>query len=87
MTNTAKYDDLYYTQFSRIVESIVKGNVPSMRYIDQTVYKLYSETELKNVNSDPSYGQNRMLKDLYSLFIIHCDVENKVPKCGYREEV
>ena len=82
-----KYYDLYHTQEDRIRDMIYKGSLHSVLEIQDRVYDLYANTALKEVSNDLLYGSDRMLKNMFRAYIIHCESHNIVPTSGYSEMV
>ena len=81
-----KWSDLYHAQETRIMEMIFKGSLHSMKEIQEKVFDVYDNTTLSEVSTDICYGTDRMLKNHFRSYIIHCEYENIVPVTGYREE-
>ena len=82
-----KWSDLYHEQENRIMDMIFKGSLHSLKEIQEKVFDVYDNTTLSKVSTDVCYEMDRMLKNLFRSYIIHCESENIVPKTGYREEV
>lgn len=82
-----KYSDLYHAQEERVRDMIYKGSLHSVIEIQNKVFDIYENTSLKEVSADIVYGLDRMLKNSFRSYIIHCEKENIVPTTGYSESV
>ena len=81
-----KYSDLYHAQEARVRDMIYKGSLHSVLEIQNKVYDIYDNTSLGEVSADSVFGIDRMLKNSFRSYIIHCESKNIVPTAGYSEE-
>lgn len=82
-----KWSDLYHALENRVRDMIFNGTLHSLEEVQEKVYDIYDNTTLSEVYTDVCYGVDRMLKNMFRAYIIHCESEHIVPVSGYREDV